>query len=169
MKLRIFIIFIFIVQVSEAVKITTLVEFMSFSCPHCYQSEGVVKRILSTGDVKYVPIVMVQNVNQGAISSIYTACQLSGIGWQFRDAYFNAIFVEGYPGDSPLTVKYVLDKIGVDSSKILEIAKSQKVKDKLTFDMQMIQQYHISSTPTFVINGDSVLEGDTALNGFINN
>lgn len=152
---------------ATAEKVDNLVEFLSFGCSHCYQAEPTVQKIVSTSSIRYVPIIVAQNPQQEAISGIYTACMLSGIGWQFRQAYFNAVFVEGYPDASPMTVKYVLSKLGVDPNKIIELAKNKVVTDKLQFDKQMIDRYRVSSTPTFVINGTTVLEGDSALNSLL--
>lgn len=166
-KLLSFTLLLCVYNISNAEQVINIVEFFSFGCSHCYQSENTVKQAINNTQAKYVPVVVIQSPEQIAVSSIYTACMLKGIGWQFRDAYFKAVFVDGYPDYSPTTAKHVLETIGANVTEILSIAQSKVVQDKMSFDIQLIQKYKVSSTPTFVINGTTVLEGDSALNGML--
>lgn len=166
MKLKNILVFVLYITCAFAKEPTTIVEVFSFSCSHCYHSENMVKQIISDNSIKYVPVLIVQNNDQLNLSKIYIACMLAGVGWKFRDTYFNAVFNEGYPENSLDTLKYVLNKIGVDIDKIVIQARSKIVLDKLKFDMQLINKYHISSTPTFIINGKLVVEGENSLQQF---
>ncbi len=159
------ILLIFKIAIAEDVK--NIVEFMSFGCSHCYQAEPTIRNIVSTSNIKYIPVIIAQSPNEEAISTIYTAAMLSGVGWQFRQNYFDSVFIEGYPAYSPLTVSHVLSKLGVDANSILELAKSTKVQEKIKLDKELISKYKVNSTPTFIINGTVVLEGDTALNNLL--
>lgn len=146
-----------------AENVTSIIEFFSFGCPHCYKVEPVLQRIIANKNIKYVPVVMIEDSSQVAVSAIYTACQIKGIGAIFRSTYFNAVFLEGYPAYSPITVNHVLAVIGANSKEIVAMAQSDIVKNKLVFDKYLMNRFQVSSTPTFVINGTNVLEGDNAL------
>ena len=55
----------------------------------------------------------------------------------------------------------------LDKNRILIKLQSQDIIDKLNEDKLLIKKFNVSSTPTFVINGNIKLEGDNALDGLL--
>ena len=97
---------------------------------------------------------------------VYYACIRKNLGWQFRNAYFQAL-QDGYPANDPRTVIQVLSQITNKPMDILSYSQSQDVVDKLNDDKVLIKKFNVTSTPTFVINGSIKLEGDNALDGLL--
>jgi thiol:disulfide interchange protein DsbA len=165
-KFLLSIISVFFISFTNAEKLKQLVEFFSFTCSHCMSAEPLLQQVLIKTKAYYMPVVMVQTGDQVGTALVYYACIKSGIGWQFRGAYFKAIS-NGLPPYTPETLVYVLSQVSQNPNEIMKIAKSSEIQQKYALDQQLVQKYHITSTPTWIINNQYAVEGETALLAFL--
>ncbi len=149
-----------------AANVQKVIEFFSFTCSHCVAVEPKLQNLLIKTNAKYAPVVVPSNERDVPVAMVYYACIRKNLGWQFRNAYFQAL-QDGYPANDPRTVLQVLTQITNKPMDILSYSQSQDIIDKLNEDKLLIKKFNVSSTPTFVINGNIKLEGDNALDGLL--
>ncbi len=149
-----------------AANVQKVIEFFSFTCTHCMAVEPKLQNLLIKTNAKYAPVVVPFNEKEVPVAMVYYACIRKNLGWQFRNAYFQAL-QDGYPANDPRTVIQVLSQITNKPMDILSYSQSQDVVDKLNDDKVLIKKFNVTSTPTFVINGSIKLEGDNALDGLL--
>ena len=155
-----------IVKLTFAEKLNNLIEFFSFSCSHCVSAEQTLQQVLAKTHAKYIPVVYIQGEDQAGTALVYYACIKKGIGWQFRKAYFEAV-ISGMPAYTPETLVAVLKQITSNPSEILKYATTPEIQEKLVLDRKLIEKFHVTVTPTWVINMQYTLDGETALLPFL--
>lgn len=149
-----------------AEKLSHLIEFFSFTCSHCIKSEPLLVQVLNKTHAQYMPVVMVQSGEQVGTAMVYYACIKFGCGWQFRNAYFNAIVNGSQPYSSKILID-VLNQVTNKPNEVLNLAKSPEIQQKYVLDQKLVQQYKVNSTPTWVINNQYKIEGDDVISQFL--
>ena len=146
--------------------LTSVVEFFSFSCAHCYNAEPNLQQVLTKTNAQYTPVIVPSDGDSIGTAMIYYAAIRKGLGWQFRNTYWKAVATGAKP-NAPETIVYVLNQITNNSADILSYAKSQDIQNKISMDMQLIKKYGINSTPTFLINNQYLVDGEDYLNVYL--
>lgn len=148
-----------------------LTEIFSFTCSHCYNAEEQLEQAASSNKVVFVPVPLYdpRNLNEVAAINAYFAAISLGKGMVFRRSYFNAIFVEGDALYSKAALIYTLNQCGLNNKTFFDLAGSRKISLNVTNAVNLAIKYNISSTPTFIVNGSSIYEGENGIQQIFNN
>ena len=152
---------------SYAESIKSIVEFFSFKCSHCKTVSTRLEVFMRDNKIKYLDI-NVDNTEASLPTNImYYVAIDSGIGFKFKNAYFNAV-ANGMPVYTPSTLNYVINQI--KTPRFMQLINSkveqEHIKQKLSYVNQLLSAYYIEVTPTFLINQNVLLEGEDFIYSF---
>ena len=133
--------------------LVTIVEYSDFQCPYCSRLTNSLKQIAEEypDDVrvvfKHLPLQMHQRAKPA--SEAVLAAHAQGKGWEMHDLVFeNARQLS----DEDL-IKYA-EQVGVpDMAKFKQDLEGHTYAAMIDADMKQGQQFGVSSTPSFFING----------------
>jgi len=134
----------------------TIVEFSEFQCPYCglYVRETFPKideTYVKTGKVKYVfrdfPLTSIHPNAQKAAEAAGCAAQ-QGKFWEYHDI----LFTHQDALDVPSLKQYAAD-LGLDTAQFDACLDSGAMADEVAKDMADGQQYGVTGTPAFFVNG----------------
>lgn len=149
-----------LVLYSEAEPITTLVEFFSFKCRHCFEINTKLENFVAKNNIKYLDINVDNDDRAIPTNILYYIAIDAGIGSEFKRQYFEALN-NGMKDYSSTTLNYVFNQ--VKTPKMLQLLKSkleqEHVKQKLIYANNLLSTYRIQVTPTFLVNQTVLLEG----------
>jgi thiol:disulfide interchange protein DsbA len=139
-----------------------VLEFFSFWCPHCFNSEPLVKEIkIKLADdvefkkvhVNFMPFTSVA-IQDDATKAMMVARELDKAD-DLNQAIFKYIHVSrsAITGLSDLKNIFVVN--GVEPDEFDKIISSFGVKSRLNMNNKTIQEYkeHVRSVPNFIVNG----------------
>lgn len=134
----------------------TIVEFSEFQCPYCslYVRETFPKideTYVRTGKVKYVfrdfPLTSIHPNAQKAAEAAGCAAQ-QGKFWEYHDILFTHQDALGVP-----SLKQYAADLGLDTAQFDACLDSGAMADEVAKDMADGQQYGVTGTPAFFVNG----------------
>ena len=146
----------------------TLAVFEDYACPHCatYNQEGfptVAAEFIDPGTIRYehhdLPLP-VANPGSYEAANAARAVQDRAGDEAFYD-YAHGLF-ENYgqiPGDGPALYESLASDMGLDGGAIRDAATNRAYRQTVQADRQAGIDLGVSSTPTFVLNGEIVAEG----------
>jgi protein-disulfide isomerase len=146
----------------------TIVEFSDFQCPFCSRAEATVKAVLEKykGKVRFVYRDYPLSFHPFAAKASEAAQCANDQGkfWEFHDAL--------YADQSKLAVadmQATAGRLGMDADKFKTCVDSGKYSAEVAKDIQDATKAGVSSTPSFFINGVSVVgaQGPEAFNDII--
>lgn len=160
----------------------TVIEYASPTCPHCARFEADVfpafkKKYVDTGEVRYVLREAPIHPDLDAAAFLLARCAgpagyfkvIDGV-MQGQDEYYSAFLTESANADQEIADAYrsVLRRVGksagLDDQRISAcLTNEASIKAMQTRDEREMAQYHVDSTPTFVINGVKLNPGDVDL------
>lgn len=155
-----------VTNITFANKIVSMVEFFSFKCGHCASVNTKLSQYVAANNISFLDV----NIDREAFNTMimYYISTDAGVGVQFKDAYFKAVSY-GMEAYSPRTLNYVIGL--VQNSTMKKLLKSpkeqQKIKLKMNYVQELINQYVIRATPTFLINQTTILTGEDVINSLI--
>lgn len=133
----------------------TIVEFSEFECPYCgnYSRDTfpqIDEAYIKTGKVKYVfrdfPLSFHEHAQKAAEAAGCAGEQ--GKFWEYHDMLFanqSALAVDN--------LKQYAKDLGLDTAKFDQCLDSGARADEVAKDVADAQNYRVSSTPTFFVNG----------------
>ena len=136
-----------------------ILEFIDFQCPSCgvqarQYEQGIIDAFAQTGKVRYEVhslSFLGQESREAAIASL---CAME------QDRYWdmhNSIFAnQSGENEGALTadrLRQLAEKLGLDMNAYNQCAGSGKHDETLRADDALANQYGVSSTPSFVVNG----------------
>lgn len=137
-----------------------VLEFFFYGCIHCFHLHPAMsaweKKKPRDVEVDYVPTTF--NPQWEPMAYTYYALELLGKRKQLDDVLYNAwhdnnLLVEMDPiGD-------FVAQHGVDRQKFIDAYRSFTVQSKVTRSKQMTLSYHITGTPTLVVDGKYLISG----------
>ncbi|MFT4808330.1 MAG: thiol:disulfide interchange protein DsbA [Paraglaciecola sp.] len=139
-----------------------VLEFFSFWCPHCFNSEPLVKEIKTklADDVELKKVhVNFMGFTSAAIQDDATKAMMVAQALQKSDALNQAIFKYIHVSRSSITglqdLKNIFVVNGVGTDEFDKMITSFGVNSMLKMNNKLIQQYreHVSSVPNFIVNG----------------
>lgn len=137
----------------------TIIEFSDFECPFCarfyQQTLPLIKEnYIKTGKVKLVyrdfPLSFHPNAQKAA-----EAAECAGEQGNYYEMH-DLLFEKGVSGGVASFKQYAKD-LGLDTTKFNECLDSGKFASEVQKDFQDGQNYGVSGTPTFFINGIKVV------------
>lgn len=149
-------------------KIRTLVEFFSFTCSHCANVNDKLNRYIASNHIKYLDINIDNSPDAINTTIMYYIAIDAGIGVKFKSMYFKAVST-GMTAYSNDTLSYVVKQLNNSTMMQLLHSKSEqeKVKQKMNYAKELMSIYKIRTTPTFLINQTTLLEGEDVINSLI--
>lgn len=160
----------------------TVIEYASPTCPHCARFEADVfpafkKKYVDTGEVRYVLREAPIHPDLDAAAFLLARCAgpagyfnvIDGV-MKGQDEYYSAFLTESANADQEIADAYrsVLRRVGksagLDDQRISACLTDQaSIKAMQTRVDREMAQYHVDSTPTFVINGVKLKPGEVDL------
>lgn len=150
-----------IVTGGYAEQIGSIVEFFSYKCSHCANINLMLDQYVNTHQVKFFA-VNVDNTPEAMNANIaYYVAVDAGVGQQFKSTYFAAV-ANGMPAYTPQTLSFVIHQIQNKQFETLlkDPNEKTKVKTKYNMALELLNTYPIQATPSFLINGNTLLEGE---------
>jgi protein dithiol oxidoreductase (disulfide-forming) len=131
-----------------------VIEFFSYSCPHCFAFESVlapwVKQLPADVHFRALPYAF---FGSPAHQRMFYALEEMGQREALHSKLFNAIHVQKKTLNSDEEVTAFVLSQGVDADKYAQSLKSFGVNTKLARGKQMANDYKIDSVPTLAIHG----------------
>lgn len=150
-----------LIGVVTAEQITSIVEFFSYKCSHCANVNSALDQYVNSHKVKFFA-VNVDNTEEATNANIaYYVAEDAGVGQQFKDTYFAAV-ANGMPAYSAQTLSLVINKVKNKQFEALlkDPNEKAKIKEKYKLAIQLLNTYPVQATPSFLINGNTLLEGE---------
>ena len=134
-----------------------VVEFFSFSCPHCFEFEPAVESWLAhrPSGVRFhrSPVPFLRNFAN--FQPMYFALEAMGLADTLPGRIFNAVHVEGQRLDKPEDIAAFMARNGVDATRFLSVFNSFGVRTKVQQANALFEAYDVGSlgVPTLAIQG----------------
>lgn len=132
-----------------------VVEFFSYLCPACYNTEPMVQRWLKQKpeDVEFirVPVIFSRGQWRLAAKSYYIAEELDMVK-EFSEAMFNTIHVKRRPPRNEKHLAEIFAGLGVSSEQFNKVSRSFSVDSKLRRADFLVRKYKVAGVPYFLIN-----------------
>jgi protein-disulfide isomerase len=142
-----------------------LIEYGDFQCPGCRSAFPNVKTLLSDYDDKITFIFRnfpLKSIHPNALAAAAAAeaAGLQGQYWAMHDTLFqNQTTWQGMNSSQRTdTFKTYAEQLNLDVARFESDLASDAVADKIAFDEALGQKANVSSTPTFVLNGEILPE-----------
>ncbi len=142
----------------------TIVEFGDFACPNCQQAFPTIRELSLKykNDIKYIWRDYPLTTEYSALLALGARCAgEQGLFWPMYDKLFQNQGISSVDQLSALA-----NQIGVDIVRFNGCINQQKYLSKIQKDLTDGQEFGISGTPTYFINGYKV-EGNIPLGTFI--
>ena len=143
----------------------TIEEFSSYSCNHCQNfalnfEEYFIQNFVATGAVswQYFPVTYDDPTLNLASKATYCAMEQNKF-WEYRDVVFanqGATFFYPYTETSLTSFALALD---LEQDTFGQCLTSSAYDDKISANTDLVQQAGITGTPTFRINGETLIVG----------
>lgn len=134
----------------------TVVEYSDFNCVHCKNfwvnsNDELLTDYIETGKVffQYVPMSFISPTSFTAAEAAYCAMD-QNMFWEYHDYLFANY---GAEFTSPM-LKAIAQQAGLDTGDFNACFNSSKYQLKVQQDLQSAQGLGITSTPTFLVNGE---------------
>ena len=143
----------------------TIIKAFDFACPYCQKVSGTMEELVKeyAGKVRVVYANML--VHDVARPAHLASCAAARQGkyMQFKDAFWDKGFgpyaSSGGQNASSLgedNLLAIAKGIGLDADKLKADMASAECKQRIEHDIQELNKFHVSATPTFFINGKFV-------------
>lgn len=142
-------------------------EFFWYGCPHCYRLEPHMQKWAQTkaGDVAFFHTPAAFNPVWEASARGFYSAQLMGYQKQTHSKLFNAIFEENNAaliGKSKDSLINWYASQGLDKGTFTGLYDSFAVNTKIARSNAAAQRYQITGTPSVVVHGKYIVQGETA-------
>lgn len=142
-------------QPTEANGKVEVIEFFSYSCPHCSDFDPLlhawVKKLPADVTFKKVPAIFRENWAPGA-RIFYTLEAMDQLD-RLNTAVFNAMIKEKINLNDDKTLFDWVAKQGVDRQKFADIYKSFSIDGKVRRAIEMTQEYGFGGVPVLIVGG----------------
>lgn len=135
---------------------TEVIEFFSYSCPHCNSFHPIIKDWKSSvGDdveVRHVPVIFRPGVSEVHARAYYVAKSLDALD-KTHGAMFEAIHGKRMPLKKPADVADLYADLGLDREEVMDAFDSFVVDMKVKRAKKMIRAYGVQRTPSMAVAG----------------
>jgi len=139
----------------DAGKKIEVVEFFSYSCPHCNALEPLMAQwVKQQGDkIAFRRVHLMFGGPKDAQAYAYATLEAMGKLDVVHDKIFHAVHAEHVRLNKDDAIADFVAKNGVDKAKYLEMFNSFGVQTKIKRNAQLAASYKIDSAPSIVIDG----------------
>ncbi len=85
---------------------------------------------------------------------------------ELNELLIDAYFKHGLDIGDPLILIDLVEQLGLDSSKAIQVLNSSVVDEKLLLKKQRIQRLAVQSIPAFIVNDSTLISGSKSVNEF---
>ncbi len=156
----------------QGAKGVTLVEYGDYQCPACGTFHPVVKQIIEkynadiTFQFRNYPLEAIHS-NARASARAAEAAHLQGKFWEMHDALYESQNSWSSVTDPFTAFKGFAQQIGItDLAKFEKDYRSSAVNDIINADLKEGQKESITSTPTFILDGEILKENPNSIDAF---
>ncbi len=139
----------------------TIEEFADFQCPTCAQIHNVMKNVQAAygSRIKFIfrnyPLTQIhKNAYEAAVAA--EAAGRQGKFWDMQNMIFQNQQAWSNSSDSRAVFSGYAEKLGMDVERFKTDAAGFEAKQRVDRDMERGRALNISSTPTIIINGQSI-------------
>ena len=138
----------------------TLIEYSDFQCPACKTYAPMIKKLSEEYKdnikVVYRHYPLPQHKNAKAAAYGAEAAGKQGKFWEMHDLLFEK--QEEWSNESDITEKLSIyaESLGLNKDQWRADYESQEVKDAVNADVTLANMINLSSTPTFLLNGEKI-------------
>ena len=139
----------------------TLVEFGDYQCPACGYFYPMVEELLRRYPDKvklefhHYPLIQMHPFALAAAKATEAAAD-QGKFWEMHDLiYKNQPIWSRSPNPEAQFLAYAAD-LGLDANKFMRATKSPEIEKRILEDIQRGSDAKVASTPTFIVNGQSL-------------
>jgi protein dithiol oxidoreductase (disulfide-forming) len=133
-----------------------VIEFFSYSCPHCAEFEphlqNWLKRKPKDVEFKEVPMVFGRD-NWKATAKLYYALEALGVVDKYQGKVYDAIHKQSKDLGSDASVKQWAKDAGIDPAKFEQVYDSFGIDAKVQRSTVIGRTYGVQFTPSMAING----------------
>jgi predicted DsbA family dithiol-disulfide isomerase len=85
---------------------------------------------------------------------------------ELNELLIDAYFKHGLDIGNPLILIDIVEQLGLDSSKAIQVLYSSVVDEQLLLKKQRVQQLALPSIPAFIVNDSTLISGSKSVNYF---
>ena len=134
-----------------------LVEYGDFQCPACREYEALLKQLSDEIGSQFVLVYrhfpLTQHKQAFGASQASEAAGLQGKFWEMHDLLYEKQSDWSLKSDANERFLGYAKGLGLNEAKFISDFDSEAVKQRVESDLVEAQNYRISSTPTFFLNG----------------
>lgn len=132
-----------------------VVEAFTYSCPHCYRFDPLVKAWLKTlpADVDFQRLPVIWSNTTELHARAYYAAQALGVLDKIHDPIFNALHEQGNPLNSQQRIADLFAKYGVSAGQFDKAFNAFGVGSQVNQAKSRMLSYRIEGTPELVVAG----------------
>ena len=138
----------------------TLIEYSDFQCPACKTYAPMIKKLSEEYKdnikVVYRHYPLPQHKNAKAAAYGAEAAGKQGKFWEMHDLLFEKQEEWSNEGDITEKLSIFAESLGLNKDEWRADYESQEVKDAVNADVTLANMINISSTPTFLLNGEKI-------------
>lgn len=140
-----------------------VVEFFSYTCPHCYNLEPALLRWVAEKkpeNVGFYPVHVVGGSWTLPATVKYTAAKL-GLGKAFDQQYFAEFHKNRnrrVANEKTAAINFIAEKSGIDKAEVEKAWNSLQVKSALKRSHAMMEKANIQGVPAVVVNGKYLVQ-----------
>ena len=142
-----------VIEGAKGVKKPEVIEFFSYSCPHCYTMEGIVAKWLPNkpAEVKFeqVPVYMSQAPH---LARAYYTAQVLKVLDKVHPAMFHKWHKERKIIRRKQDLLPIFAAAGVPADKFESAYNSFAVESKVQYAKKLARDFKITSFPKFIVN-----------------
>jgi len=142
-------------QPSEVAGKIEVLEFFSYTCPHCFKLEGTIgpwsKRL--PADVAFHRMPVASSESTLPLARVYFALEAMGVLEKAHLQVFDAFQEQGVPLNREKTLFEWIGKQGLDVKQFEDTYRSFGVQTKVSRAKQLSQAFDINAVPTLVVGG----------------
>jgi protein dithiol oxidoreductase (disulfide-forming) len=132
-----------------------VLEFFSYTCPHCYHLEPTIAPWAKAlpKDVTFHQVPVAFNNAAKLLAKAYYATEVLGLHDRLHLKFFAAMHDEHVPLTREESLRDWLAKQGVDAKKFMDAMESFAVQSQVARAVQLSQAFDIDAVPTLIVGG----------------
>lgn len=144
-----------------------VIEFFTYSCPHCFQFEPMVEnwKEQKSEDVVFRRVPALSRDLWRLHGRAFYTAKVMGVLDEIHRDFFRAIHVNNNMLDSREAIREFFVDHGVDGGKFDDTFESFTVETRLRRADTLARRYKIRGTPTVIVNGKYYISGTPELAG----
>lgn len=146
-----------------------VVEFFSYTCPHCRAMEGFLtgwkQQKPASLSFRRMHVYGMFGAQGDLLARAFYTAEVLGITEKMHQPLFDRVHLEHNPPKDDQAVAAFLSQFGVKEATVLSTMHSFPVNTKIEQAQAAMQKYRLRSVPSFILNDKYLTDGGMAKNG----